>query len=93
MAAPTNPTNDHSHSRQHSKHEGGSTVSRPHYEWMGPPGALFIMLSLPLVIYALYFLCERQHCLSRTATVWPWQSAHCDVQPAIAAQPPLPSRR
>ena len=38
--------------------------AEPQYEWMGPPGALFIMLSLPLTIYFLYFACTPSSCLS-----------------------------
>ncbi|TFK48660.1 ERG4/ERG24 ergosterol biosynthesis protein [Heliocybe sulcata] len=30
-----------------------------HYEFLGPPGALFITLSVPLTLYALYFTCSE----------------------------------
>lgn len=29
-----------------------------HYEFFGPPGALFVTLSVPLTTYALFFLCS-----------------------------------
>jgi len=29
-----------------------------HYEFMGPPGALFVTLAVPLTTYSLYFLCN-----------------------------------
>jgi hypothetical protein len=38
----------------------------PHYEWMGPPGALMIMVSLPIIVYALYFACNETGCITLT---------------------------
>ena len=35
-----------------------------HYEWMGPPGAAVILLTLPVVVYFLYFACTSAVCLS-----------------------------
>ena len=32
------------------------------YEWMGPIGAFFMMIGLPTVVYALYFVCNPQSC-------------------------------
>lgn len=31
-----------------------------HYEFLGPPGALFIILAVPTTTYALYFACSEQ---------------------------------
>ena len=39
------------------------------YEFGGPVGAFFTVVSLPPVIYGLYFLCNPAGCLS----VWPLQ--------------------
>lgn len=33
-----------------------------HYEFLGPPGATFIILVVPLTAYALYFLCTAEAC-------------------------------
>ena len=33
------------------------------YEFGGPIGAFFIIWTLPLVIYGLYFLCNKDFCL------------------------------
>ena len=42
----------------------GKRVDPFPYEWMGPPGALVIMLALPVVVYGLHFACNAAHCLS-----------------------------
>ena len=66
------------HEKPHSLQSSGAVLYspvRPHYEWMGPPGALLIMLLVPAVMYALYFLCSPHYCL--TPTHWPWQSVRC----------------
>ena len=44
-----------------------SSASTTHYEFMGPPGALGIILGLPLVCYGLVFLCNEDTCLSLDA--------------------------
>ena len=33
-----------------------------HFEFGGPFGVVFVMLSLPVVIYGLYFICNEQYC-------------------------------
>lgn len=35
-----------------------------HTEFGGPVGTLFVTLSLPLVVYGLYFLCDGEFCVS-----------------------------
>ena len=78
LSTKSGSSNGHNRSVGGKLHANGlaepTTSSRPHYEFLGPPGALFIMLAVPLLVYALYFLCSPRHCLSRTE--WPWQSAH-----------------
>ena len=43
------------------------------YEFFGPPGALFITLSVPATTYALYFGCSEHSggCPPPLATIWP----------------------
>eukprot|EP01041_Mallomonas_annulata_P005642 gene5642-11382_t len=38
--------------------------SSTHYEFGGPIGSFFIVFGLPLVLYALYFLCNSEYCLA-----------------------------
>ena len=61
------------------------------YEFGGPVGSAFVMVSLPLVVYGLYFACNADYCLSdgaslanalthisaslRTTTLWSWEAA------------------
>lgn len=40
-----------------------SKQEKIHYEFGGPVGTFFTILSLPIVIYGLYFLCNDQVCL------------------------------
>jgi hypothetical protein len=39
-----------------------------HYEFGGPIGAFFVITSLPLVIYGLYFICHADHCVRNPLT-------------------------
>lgn len=42
-----------------------SKVSKPiHYEFGGPVGVIGVILGLPIVIYSLYFLCNKDICLT-----------------------------
>ncbi|XP_071784735.1 delta(14)-sterol reductase TM7SF2-like [Asterias amurensis] len=51
----------------------GKVPKTVHYEFGGPFGAFFIMVSLPLFIYYLYFTCSKEEC---SLQLWP---AHtCD---------------
>ena len=34
------------------------------YEFGGPIGAFFIIIGLPIVIYALFFLCNDSYCIT-----------------------------
>jgi len=34
------------------------------YEFGGPIGVTFVIIGLPFVIYALYFLCNNDYCLN-----------------------------
>eukprot|EP01130_Rhizamoeba_saxonica_P014208 TRINITY_DN6182_c0_g1_i1.p1 TRINITY_DN6182_c0_g1~~TRINITY_DN6182_c0_g1_i1.p1 ORF type:complete len:440 (-),score=62.48 TRINITY_DN6182_c0_g1_i1:35-1354(-) len=36
---------------------------KPHYEFGGVPGSIFLTVGLPLGVYALYFLCYGEQCL------------------------------
>ncbi len=98
-AAPTmtDPAGTRSVGRKRQQENGSNGAApapparTPHYEWMGPPGALFIMTSLPLVIYALYFLCEPARCIDLAHA--PWQSAHrTATRPLTAARSLLSAR-
>ena len=44
-----------------------------HYEFLGPPGALFIILAVPTTAYSLYFGCSETSggCLPPLDTLWP----------------------
>jgi len=44
-----------------------------HYEFLGPPGALFITLSVPATTYALFYGCSETSggCLPPLHTLWP----------------------
>ena len=53
-----------------------------YYEFLGPPGALFITLSVPAFTYALFFGCSEKSggCPPSLPTIWPnIQSAVTDV--------------
>ena len=39
------------------------TAKKVHYEFMGPPGALSIIVGLPLVCYALVLFCNADQCV------------------------------
>lgn len=41
-----------------------SDPNQPHYEFQGPPGAIVLLVSLPLVIAGLYFGCNGDRCVS-----------------------------
>lgn len=55
-----------------SQAEGEENVTTPlakeaanvHYEFGGPPGALAVMVFLPLVIYGLYVSCGPHGCIA-----------------------------
>eukprot|EP01038_Epipyxis_sp_PR26KG_P006460 gene6460-8888_t len=56
-----------------------SNVLNEHkYEFGGPVGATFIIFSLPLVIYALYFLCNEKACIniSNMFSLKVWQEVY-----------------
>ena len=40
------------------------------YEFLGPPGALFVSLSCPLLVFALIFLCNENGCPPRDIATW-----------------------
>jgi Delta14-sterol reductase len=40
------------------------------YEFLGPPGALFVTLSCPLIVFALIFLCNENGCPPRHMSTW-----------------------
>ncbi|XP_038047003.1 delta(14)-sterol reductase TM7SF2-like isoform X1 [Patiria miniata] len=42
--------------------DNGKVPQTAHYEFGGPVGALFIMISLPVFIYYLYFACDKNSC-------------------------------
>jgi len=42
------------------------------YEFGGPIGAFFVIFGLPVVIYALYFFCNKEVCL-QSPFAFPWQ--------------------
>eukprot|EP00747_Dinoflagellata_sp_TGD_P222326 gnl/TRDRNA2_/TRDRNA2_94041_c0_seq1.p1 gnl/TRDRNA2_/TRDRNA2_94041_c0~~gnl/TRDRNA2_/TRDRNA2_94041_c0_seq1.p1 ORF type:complete len:467 (-),score=66.84 gnl/TRDRNA2_/TRDRNA2_94041_c0_seq1:53-1453(-) len=52
----------------------------PHYEFNGPPGAVGIMLGLPFGVYALFFVCGGNYCLS-----WDWPPKMPPLPESIAA--------
>ena len=60
-ASPSSPRK----SRGKGKSLVGTTTT--HYEFMGPPGALGIVIGLPLVCYGLVFFCNEDSCLSLDA--------------------------
>jgi delta14-sterol reductase/lamin-B receptor len=66
-----------SRSKSSSRGDGGKSakkvekaVSAPvaHFEFGGTPGAIGVMLGLPLVIYMLYFLCNQEVCMENPAS-------------------------
>lgn len=40
------------------------------YEFLGPPGALFVSLSCPLIVHALIFFCNEKGCPPRDLSTW-----------------------
>ena len=38
--------------------------SKPHFEFGGPLGALSVIVGLPIVIYALFYLCNDEYCIN-----------------------------
>lgn len=48
--------------KKQPQHSDGIARHAVKYEFMGPPGAAVIMLTLPLVVYGLYFGCNRTAC-------------------------------
>jgi len=40
------------------------------YEFLGPPGALFVSLSCPLIVYALIFFCNEKGCPPGDLSTW-----------------------
>ena len=47
-----------------------SRMTKKHNEFGGPIGTFFVTISLPTVIYALYFLCDDQFCVSFDCSVY-----------------------
>jgi delta14-sterol reductase len=43
------------------------------YEFLGAPGALFVSLSCPLIVFALIFLCNENGCPPRDISTWKQQ--------------------
>ena len=58
VKAPAAKEHAKEHSKEHSK--GHSSVQ---YEFGGPIGALGIIVCLPMVTYALFFLCNKDVCV------------------------------
>ena len=40
------------------------------YEFLGPPGALFVSLSCPIIVFALIFLCNEDGCPPGDISTW-----------------------
>lgn len=76
--AAKNPTSaDNSKTPQDNSHTAAKSASQvtnkePDYEFGGPVGAFFVTFGLPLVIYALYFFCNKEVCVQSPLT-FPWQ--------------------
>lgn len=49
-----------------------SSKKHVEYEFGGPVGAFFVVVGLPLVIYALYFFCNKDICLQSPLN-FPWK--------------------
>lgn len=43
------------------------------YEFLGAPGALFVSLSCPLIVFALIFLCNEKGCPPQDISTWKHQ--------------------
>lgn len=43
------------------------------YEFLGAPGALFVSLSCPLIVFALIFLCNEKGCPPQDISTWKQQ--------------------
>lgn len=43
------------------------------YEFLGPPGAVFVSLSCPLIVFGLIFLCNENGCPPRDISSWKYQ--------------------
>lgn len=41
----------------------------PHFEFAGPPGAVAMLVCLPLLVFALYFGCNADQCVSLNPSV------------------------
>ena len=51
-----------------ARKESTASNEHQHFEFGGTPGALGIIFGLPLVIYALYYLCHGSECLDNPLT-------------------------
>lgn len=40
------------------------------YEFLGPPGALFVSIVCPALVFALIFLCNKDGCPPRDMALW-----------------------
>lgn len=43
------------------------------YEFLGPPGAFFVSVACPLIVFALIFLCNENGCPPRDISTWKLQ--------------------